>query len=687
MAEFHLLRPMWLLALLPLTIIFAMILSGGRNHSSWSSVVDDHLLPHLLVKDAEQGRWRWPLLLGTAWLLAVIALAGPTWQRLPPLQFRPQVPPLVILLDLSRSMETRDLQPSRIAVAKAKLRTLLRRLPQRPLSLVVYASTAHSVMPFTEDRKLIMEVLAVVTPEIMPGQGSRASEALSLAAELVESYRAKQADLLLVTDSMDPQAMYLAPRLTEAGLRLSVWGMGSERGGLVPDAQRGYLITESGAVTSRLQTKALAQLAAQGGGQYLIVSSDDRDVDSLIGSLPSPKPSSAVLIEGDGVGWRDGGPWLVLALLPLALLMFRPGQLLVVFVCANLFSPALEASQWEWLWLNGDQRALGSLERQDYQTASKTFQDPLWRAIALYRSGEYSAAVKIFAEIDSAAAHYNRGNALVRLGAYPQAMDSYSKALRLEPNHRDARHNLRLLRHFVERQADKVADAETGAQTRPESAQESSPEAPALTADELLDPPRKETHRHSLASTPPNPLKAGKMGAGAIHLPGNAQQRSDESSTVGEGLGGDPHASRPEDRIARQGTAEDGASRSGSRETAPGHTLSDKRPIDSGTALEAPGPDPLQPQLEEPVSATNPSTGREQGDAQHARPANDRPLSETPGELPGIDPNTNALNGELSQATGIWLDAIEDNPGDLLKEKFRREKERSDRTEIDLDPW
>ncbi|MCP5022571.1 MAG: VWA domain-containing protein, partial [bacterium] len=159
MSDLHLLRPEWLWALVPLGFILLRVVRGSGGYSSWEKVVDRHLLEQLL-QPAKQGRdHSLKVTLALSWLLAVLALAGPSWEKVPPVKFQPDVPPLVVVLDLSRSMQARDLHPSRLAVAKSRLHTLLQQLPPRPVGLVVYASQAHTAMPLTRDKRLIIRVL------------------------------------------------------------------------------------------------------------------------------------------------------------------------------------------------------------------------------------------------------------------------------------------------------------------------------------------------------------------------------------------------------------------------------------------------------------------------------------------------------------------------------------------------
>jgi Ca-activated chloride channel family protein len=82
-ADFHFLRPYWFIALVPLTLLVWRLWSRRLRRNRWEAVCDPDLLPKLLVTHGDSRPWTAIALLAGAWLLAVIALAGPTWSELP----------------------------------------------------------------------------------------------------------------------------------------------------------------------------------------------------------------------------------------------------------------------------------------------------------------------------------------------------------------------------------------------------------------------------------------------------------------------------------------------------------------------------------------------------------------------------------------------------------------------------
>ncbi len=679
MDGFVLLRPAWLLALLPLAIVLLRLRGGGSGPSPWEGVVDDHLLPHLLMAGGEGQSRRPLLLLGLAWLIVVLALAGPAWQRVPPVQFEPDVPPLLIALDLSRSMNARDLSPSRLKVAQAKLRELLQRLPQRPVALMAYSGKAHGVMPFTEDRRLIQRLLGYVDTGLMPAQGSRASAALAAGLEMFQAYAGgRRGEMLLVTDGVDIGVQVLAARLSDAGVRLSVYGVGTAKGAYVPDEESGYLLTETGPVLTVMESAPLRQLAERGGGVFQAVTGDDRDLDALLAAFGKAGLAQELGEEEGTKVWREGGPWLLLLLLPLASFLFRSGQLLILPLAVGLASMPVEAMEWETLWLNPDQRGLEAFERREFADAEQLFRDPLWRGIAQYQNRDYEAALESFGAVDSASGHYNRGNTLVKLERYLEALSAYNQALLLSPGMESA-----LVNHtLVERawryrqlpdapvpgiQPDKAAG---------KSGREEGRKIPSKTAEDLLDPPRPEDLKQPTGEAGEGLSRTGNAGGGAMLVRGGEHPETNESDTVGEGLTEGVPDPQGRDRVARRGVGETGGDPGSGREK----ELADNQMFAEGEKTEddAPSAGRPEPSGEEASGdrfsgGEGDQEGREQqgpGTDSAAGPEIEQPLA------PGGELGQYSEDEELVQAMRHWLDGIDDDPSELLKEKFRREYRR-----------
>ena len=459
LAEFHWIRPWWLLAALP--VLWLCWRVGQGRSSPWQQACDPALLDALLVSPGTQQRWgRWVLAAGG--LLAVIALAGPSWQRLPMPVFQ-SAAAKVLVLDLSRSMDAADLQPSRLARARYAAMDLLDALPEGRIGVVVFAGSAFSLVPLTDDRNTARHLIQSLETGMMPVQGGRIGAGLQQAMTLLEGGKAATGDVILLTDSTpEPGARASAEQLRAQGHRLWVVGVGTPRGAPIPADDGGWLKDDQGAIVlAHLDVAALRTLAAAGGGGYRALPAGGLRADSFaFGDARLDTRSADDTLRSER--HVDAGQWLVWLLLPLAALAFRRGWLsqAALLVCLMPCGAALAApSPW---WHNPDQRGQQLLDDGQPRQAADTFRDPHWRALALHEAGEHAAAAEALAGLDTAKAHYNRGNALAHAGRLDDAIAAYDKALALDPEHQDARHNRALLDQL--RQQQQPQDQNSGQQ-------------------------------------------------------------------------------------------------------------------------------------------------------------------------------------------------------------------------------
>ena len=463
-SDFHFLRPAWLLALIPLALLLWRLLRADSEGSAWRGVVDAHLLPALLSFDEGVVRPRPLVLLGLGWLLMVLALAGPTWQRLPqPLyearQFR------VIALDLSPSMNATDLAPSRLARARFEVLDLLRQSEEGQTALLAYGAEPFVVAPLTTDVATIAAQVPSLDTGLLPVQGPRRTDlVLDSAAGLLHQADAPDGQVILVTDGLDhaDAAVAAAGRLAADGYRVFVLGVGTDRGGPVAGPDGGLLKDEQGVIRlPRLDVEALRRLADAGGGRYVGATPDDRDMDALKPGGVSRSGDKADPQQSEADQWREAGPWLLLLLLPLAALAFRRGWVGPLLLLLWLAPPPdAYALGWDDLWLRPDQRAARLMEKGQASEAAQLFDRPDWRAAAQYQADDYAQAVQSLQGLPGAESDYNRGNALARLGQLDDALAAYDRVLAQAPDHADARHNRDLVQRLLDQRRQQEGQAE-----------------------------------------------------------------------------------------------------------------------------------------------------------------------------------------------------------------------------------
>ncbi len=420
LSAFHFLRPWWLLAAaVPLAGCFRFF-AGMKNVSAWESVCDRKLLDFLLVRGSSRQRSLTAGLLLAGMLGAIVALAGPSWQKREIPVFAPENP-VMFLLNLSSDMDETDVTPNRLARAKYAVSDLLKMLSGAESGLVVYTNEPFLISPLSEDGRVIDNLLRAVTPDIVPENGDRLDRALDYAVKrLRESGRDKGNIVVLAADVGQDfnLAMISAAGAYAKGYRVSV----------VDVAAAG--------------SEKLKMIAEKGGGAYVSVISGLPRLSSWLVQNGGRKLTES---ENEKEIWEDAGYYLLIVPLFCALYFFRRGILSVVLLLA--FAGSAEAG----FFLNDDQEGMRAFERQEFERAAASFRDPAWKASSYYRAGNFEEALKHFAGSD-AESLYNRGNALAKSGKIEEAIKSYEKVLETAPEHEDARFNLEYLKKQQQQQ-------------------------------------------------------------------------------------------------------------------------------------------------------------------------------------------------------------------------------------------
>ncbi len=452
--QFHWLRPWWLLAFIPMLALSILLWRQKHQAHQWQQLIAPELLPFLL--DGKTITTKKSLLWGLilAWFISTIALAGPSWIKRPtPVEKNQNA--LVILLDLSISMFSEDVKPSRIVRARLKIADILRERKDGQTALVVYAGEAHTVTPLSDDSATIVSLLPALLPNIMPLQGSNTEAAIARGIQLLHDAGATQGDLLLITDGVVPEAFpKIKELLSNKKIHLNILGVGTNQPAPIASGNGGFLRDKQGAIiTTQLNSSELNTLAQQVHGRYSDIANTNSDINALLPHEEKADNNKPTL-ERDFDQWFDQGHWLVFLLLPIVLLSFRRGFILLL-ICIPLLGltpKSAYAADLQEMWLTKDQQAQNTLSAGDAKKAAELFENPEWKAAAQYRAGDYVAAAENFAKNDSASAHYNRGNALAKSGKLEDAIKAYDEALKRDANLEDAKKNRALVEKALKQQ-------------------------------------------------------------------------------------------------------------------------------------------------------------------------------------------------------------------------------------------
>lgn len=442
--QFHFLQPLWLLGLLALPVLLWAGLRGDKSHRALGRLVDQELLPYVVTGKVQFTRLP-STLLALGWMLGVLALAGPTWSRVAEPMFADRAAQ-VVAISLSQHMQTRDVPPSRIERARYKARDLLAANHDGLNALIGYAGQSFVVAPLTSDAHSLDALLDAMSPDVMPVDGDNAAQAIDQGVKLIRGAKLSNGSIVLITDDADTAAQTAARAAKSSGIRVSVLGIGTPQGAPVTQADGNFLHNDQGnMIVAHRDDRNLSALAEAGAGRYVPMTANNDDVNALRAELQLPQHASVTTGQSSDV-WEDRGSWLLLPLLLIVAMAFRRGWVLLLpLVLLPMLPTTAEASGWRDWWQRADQQAASALQQGNAVKAQQLAHDPVWRGAAAYRAKDYASAVQALTQAKGADAPYNLGNALAKLGRYPEAIKAYDHALQLDPHNDDARANRKLV--------------------------------------------------------------------------------------------------------------------------------------------------------------------------------------------------------------------------------------------------
>ncbi|MCY1267395.1 hypothetical protein D9M70_158290 [compost metagenome] len=428
MDELHFLRPWWLLGAV-LCALLAFIGRKGRvGRSAWHRVLDAKLAGALVRTHAGRHAMGATGLLWLMLCLGMLALAGPTWNRQLPDELRNRAA-VIVLLGNGNTMYAGDIAPNRNRAAKGKIGALRRLMPQASFSVIAYASTAHLVIPLTRDDSFFDLFLQPLEPDIMPATTlprSGLGQALDLAKQAAGA-AGMPANVILMTDSLSARERADLSEFHKGFPSIEVLVVGTGQGGALRFAPAGLALTEGTAVP-------MDDFAALKGEGVPVtgITADDQDVAWLVNNIRGTIVRSQ---NGDGQWhWQDSGYWLVLAMLPLGLLLYRRLSLVapLMLVLASAYTPPARAD-WQDLWWTPDQQGQRAMDRGDYRGAAERFADPYRKGRAYYLAKDYAQAAAAFRQVATAQGNFYLANSLAQQQQYQAALKHYRQALLIDP--------------------------------------------------------------------------------------------------------------------------------------------------------------------------------------------------------------------------------------------------------------
>ncbi|AFY20043.1 VWA domain-containing protein [Pseudomonas sp. UW4] len=519
-------RPWWLLLLPVLGWLLWQLWHRKKRAGRWQMILPPAFHAALLSGGSgRDSKLPW-IALGLAWLLTVLALLGPGWQRVEQTSQKP-ADPLVVVLELTPEMLATDVMPNRLEQARRKLFDLLQIRSDAQTAIVVYAGSAHTLVPLSDDLSTSRNLLDALKPSLMPEAGHRADLAVTKALALLEQAALGDGRILLIGSSLTEQEQLgIRHALNGKSTQFLMLGIGTAEGSPITQEDGSFLKDEQGAIlVPRLDEPGLKSFANDLDGGFRQARLDDSDLHAL-GLFDGPRH-----LRNDGQTlrldtWADQGYWLLLPLLLLAACAGRRGWLLCLPLLLALPQPSYAFDLAD-LWLRPDQQGVHLLKQKRPAEAARRFEDHQWQGVALYEAADYARAAERFAEGNDAHAHYNRGNALAKSGELEAALDAYEQALERQPDLRPALTNKALVEELLKQKNSPPApQPDPSASDEPQATQQQTPPGVSSQSSENGEPQAQQPPADSNTAQPP----VSQPRPGANEVPGS--ELGDEQHTT-----------------------------------------------------------------------------------------------------------------------------------------------------------
>ena len=470
--NFHFSNTEWLwgIGIIPLVCLaYVFFYRRATNGQRLENFIDPHLIPHLLKnsKFAQISLWKSMLLGSTLWMLLMAAMAGPRWDFTEIKNYRSDRV-LLVLLDLSKSMDAPDINPSRLIRARQEIEDIINLGGDIRMGLVAFALDAHIVSPITSNVDNIRRLLPALSTDLIFVQGTRLTPALKTAEQMLASEISQNKNILIITDGgfQDQEAINIVEHLASQGVVVHSLGTATENGIKFTD-EKGVPLKRAGKdLVSVLEREKLKLLSQSGNGQYFDTDYSDTNTKAILEQV-----NNRYNLQQDGDNVQGNRKWterFYIFLIPFMLIVlpwFRKGFYFPV-ILVILLSSAAEAANLsisDRLFLSKEQQAAKAMEEiEDYDTAVNLFDDPYKKGIAYYKSGNYADAENCFRQNQRPEvrlnALYNLGSTLAKQNKFEEAVEVYKQILQEEATHEKTLHNMKIVKMLIVAVVEKKKD-------------------------------------------------------------------------------------------------------------------------------------------------------------------------------------------------------------------------------------
>jgi Ca-activated chloride channel family protein len=482
-SAFHFERPkvLWLVLLPILFLLFELFPARKTldNTNKLRKFIDEHLIKHITNPFSTQKNYSRNLYFCLFFMLCITAIANPRWNYKEEEVFKPNVN-LVLLLDVSKSMNVEDEKPNRIERAKQEIEDIIKSTEGASIGLIAFADNQHIIAPITDDKNALKYFLSAIDKSLFNERGSRIDKGIDAAARMLKQYKDGDNFIVILSDGGFESKKSYEDLLNEnQNTNIIGIGFGGAQGAGIPDEQGGWIKDEMGKmVISKLDDVEFKKIVSN--ENYVKASYLDDDTKKIIDLIKNKTNHNNNKQKTDRV-WNDRFYIPLIFAMLIFLFKFRKSAafpVVLIILCLPNASFAADKKptsainienikheilqKFSKYFKNEDQQAAENFNANNYGEAATNFKSPYNKGLAEFKGGNLQQSAADFdsyiANIQNdknannlkADALYNKANAQIFMPDVEASIKTYEQALSLNPNHTLAKHNLEIAKKILE---------------------------------------------------------------------------------------------------------------------------------------------------------------------------------------------------------------------------------------------
>ncbi len=450
------------LMLVPIIILIFLIAS---NKSKFEQVFNEEIISKLSIKNKYLTKSSRNILLFIALILMTIALARPVIN--PKEQnITQEVIPLVIAIDVSKSMLAQDIYPNRLEMAKNKIIELINKPNNLAIGITIFAKSSFVLSPLTYDFTSLKFIINNFDYKLNIDDGSNILDVLEASNKLLKDSPSK--NIILLSDGGNKKDYNKEIEFANKNnITVYTLALATNKPTPIPSANNSYLTNKNGEIVTVSLNEAIKELSLKTKGGYINYTLNNSDINSIIADILS----NSSKINQESQKYKI---YTELFYYPLGLAIF-------ILLLAFSSVPKLKFFSFFALtiFLTNDKSYASILDfktideaniaykNKEYEKASNSFSNFLEKnegkynyGNALYKQGKYKDALKNFSDIETTNDDlefkklHNMGNSYVKLNDLENAKKMYEKALKIK-NDKETKENLDLINKELDKKKNK----------------------------------------------------------------------------------------------------------------------------------------------------------------------------------------------------------------------------------------